>query len=204
MSIEVYTPRWAQFLSKLFSGRGGRGGSPLIVLDDVLPVVSLVDPGEFEAHWLRQEFPFAAPLAGLANVGLYTVYQVVNPVNSGYLLMIETVILSGLSVAANTFFGVGPIIAGGLAPLSSTDLRVTNAPQMGANTSAPGAPPTFTNVLGNLYLPALTGPTRLMEPPEGIVIPPGSSFILYPAVVNVSYYITVSGYVRYAEPGELA
>jgi hypothetical protein len=209
MTIEVYTPRWGNFLTKMFVGRGGRGGSPLIVLDDILPVISMIDPGEFEAHWFRDERPWGACSIVPAVALQYAFLSVQNPIGSNVLAVIEGASVSGASTAGPVYGAFSAMTGAAVVTAYATDGRDVNgsvgSPVLSLSVTVGSiAAPTISAFnaawapLLGASEPILTGPT------QGCVLKPGQGFVVMFNTVNVGGDISVNGYVRQAEPSELA
>jgi hypothetical protein len=204
MTIEVFTPRWGQLLNKLFTGRGGRGGAPLIVLDDILPTVPIIDAGEFEAHWARGEFPFAYGQTVGIVAAQYPVAFITNPAGSNTIIIIERVTVSGASAAGVVLGGISSTGALAGVGVVSSDMR------------CPGVVPGLTtgnlNTAINMTMPQfiayapLLGPCEelIPGPPAGFTLTPGNSFNVQLLVLAAGVDVSFTGYTRIVDPGELA
>lgn len=204
MTIEVYTPRWANLLRKLFVGKGN-GGQLLQVLDDVLPTVGLVDPAEAEQHWIRDEVTWAAAAGIGAVAAQYANMVIANPAGSGKLIVIERVTISAASAAQGV---VGVPAFGGVA--SNT---VVYAADTRAYAGALGFVPPIGCFTGNtavalssyshLALAPTLGPIEeLVVKDSAVVLSPGYAFTIQGTIVNTSLDIAASGYIRNLDPGE--
>jgi hypothetical protein len=204
MTIEVYTPRWANLLRKLFVGKG-TGGQLLQVLDDVLPVVPLVDAAEAEQHYVRDEQTWAIGTTTGAGAGRPFV-ELWNPVGSGRLVVVERLSVGGSSAVSNLCVFIASV-----APVTPVLTRVTDmrwglgsfvtaiTPQWGVDVT--GAVDQLTGVA--FVALALAGaPQEVIGKDTAIVCPPGSGVAAQLNVVGQSFNFTISGYSRNLDPGE--
>ena len=200
MTIEVYTPRFREALTKLFVGKGGRGG-PLTVLDDVMPVYPLVDPEGTEQHYIRSEDLWMAgtllPLVG-AQFGQVAIQ---NPVGSGAVVVLESFTMSA---SAATPYAVG-LVQGTFGAINvqtyPADLRnQPNAMTIPAvNMAAQAVAPAFAGGAGLLVGNA--SPVQTLPTP--IVITPGWYVLAGLTTANLNLYWAASGYTRLVDPSEL-
>lgn len=209
MTIEVYTPRWANLLRKLFVGKG-TGGQLLQVLDDVLPVVPLVDASEAEQHFIRDESTWSTVGQLAASVGNFTVLAVNNPAGSGRLVVIERVTTSGATVAGGIAGGWATVAAGNGVPLTN-DGRTGNLPSgfsaaaVGSHTitaSTPAAIGPASSWTHICYATALGLLEELVVKDNAVVIPPGVAWSVFTLTVNTGVDFFLSGYSRPLDPGE--
>jgi hypothetical protein len=206
MPFEVWNPRFAGFLSRIFQGRGGRGGAPLTVLDDVLPTINIIDPGEFENHYGRGEIPFA--WSGYAGpVALQWSYGVVsNPAGSGCIVVIERCTVSGASAAGNIAGGWSSVYVAPASAATSNDGRAILGSPPGVAVGTGSAAINLVNGQLLVYAPITSVVEELIPgPPLGWVIIPGQTFMVQgQGAANTGFDVSISGYSRVAEPGELS
>jgi hypothetical protein len=202
MTIEVQTPRFSQLLQRLFLARGGAGSAGQTVLDDILPVVQMVEGSDPELRRLRGEDMFAT-WATIISGALNTArVQVENPVGSNMLVILQSVgvsspaaqaITAGISQLgpqAGPFFGI------------PTDMRSSGLTQSVPLFTTSQAAPVVTNSM----LVGYANPNVLTEilAPLAVVIPPGKQFLV--SSLNLASNLTCQfkGYVRQVEPNELS
>jgi hypothetical protein len=205
MSFEVWNPRFAGFLNKIFQGRGGRGGAPLTVLDDILPTINMVDPGEFENHFGRGEIPFAWGAAVAAAGALQYSYGFVsNPVGSQSIAVIERITVSGATLGMNVVTGWSSVFIGGGA-FVSTDGRAIQGSPPGLQGGTSSAAALLATSMILQYCPVSgTAEEIIAGPPCGVVLIPGQTWMVQGVTANQGFDVNVSGYSRIAEPGELS
>lgn len=119
--IPVQTPRFGEWLRKLFGGRGGFG---LTLLDDVMPYVDVLSERP-DIQWMRREHLWQAgtnlPAPG---VGLNATLEVRNPTGSGKLVTVQRIIAT-VDAADTVTFGIttGAILGAALNPVPARDGR---------------------------------------------------------------------------------
>jgi hypothetical protein len=211
MTIEVFTPRWKEQLSRLFVGRGGRGG-PLTVLDDVMPTAPLVDAAEAELHRTRAEDLWSVAHRVAAVALNQPVFYLDNGPNTGRLVVVEGIRVGDNSVAGRVALRPAIGFTGGTTSIWKGDFRanyggtqsfcpLVNIAQVGSGTYAwaPGQPE-----YAGAYLPAQSMMIDLITPVRALVLPPNTGFLLYHEGVNSNLAVEVYGYTRPVENLELA
>lgn len=182
MPGDILIPKWKQLLQRAFDVRGGAG--PMVVLDDVMPVVELIEAGDPEMALLRGDFNCMGGTVQLGGVGTFPVVGLAN-LTTDYLCIpsdcsvahavagTQTISMVVGNYAAITAGAVGLASAGGL----RVDTRKMGAPTVGPfpsscvvfvyTTAAAFAAP----LVEYTYLnPGVTQPMGI----RGIVLAPGT------------------------------
>lgn len=208
MPLQVYTPRWRDLINKLFVGKR-QGIEDLVVLDDIFPMVSLVDETQGEFHRARGETLWGATQTILASAGNNNKWLVENVIPET-ITIIESAQISGLSGASLvTVYTMQstPAVAG--APINSRDLRGGRTTGGGGVEVAGIRPtfgytqdavaPTFT-IVGQHSIPASQGPMELLQ--DDVILGAGQSLMIYMATANLGGTASFAGYTRTVEPSE--
>jgi hypothetical protein len=213
MTIEVGHPRWRDQLLDLF-GLGRAGGSgPLTVLDDVMPVVVLTDPSSPEATRARGEDFFSCFGSSAALAGNASGLQLLNPAGSGYLVVVQGLLVQSAVAGAYAVF-LGPSIVGGVSTFG-TDGRDKNPgavvngwkePVPLFDLTAQAAQVAF--AAGNAGAVAdgaqiLAANTIVQALHQPFIVPPGLSLWCQCNVLNQAVTVNAWGYSRLADPAEL-
>lgn len=199
MTIEVFTPRWKELLSKLFTSRGGRGG-PLVVLDDVMPVVQLVDPTQAELHYPRAELSWGYATTTTGGAAQGPTLTIKNPPGSGKLLVIEDLTLSGPSVAMTIALSISVSTGGGTTAFSMDTRAGLNLPLPQTDTTA--LVPIVLPCLFAVFMQAGAAPLEVLGVDRAIVLQPGFELRVVGSAVNQTFNIGANGYVRPLDPSE--
>jgi hypothetical protein len=209
MPLELWNPRWARSLQRLFNTKGG-SGSPVQVLDDFMPVVPVIDAAQNEHHFYRGEVPWAIGTSGpqlAANYG-----QVTLQAQPGWLVVVETISLGAATAGVSVQAGIGSL-GGAAAPASlpaPCDLRVPAVPGLlwdASNNAAAFAG----SEIGRWYIGALSPSQIVFSGEQAIVLynlpgaltPATSAFHIKGNVVNVGFNVVLTGYSRPLDAGEV-
>jgi hypothetical protein len=221
MPMEVWSPRWSQSLRRMFSTKTG-GASVLTVLDDVLPVMPLADPAEVEAHYNRGEYVWSTGMnvvaAGVTQAQAFVGLAQSQGPSSG-LMVLEKCTISGSTAAGPYSLAIrSTLTAQGLpAPANVANVYPMDSRYLGAIPAAFNilTQPTITagwintavgwstdGVVSMAYASALGVAEVLLDKDSAMVLGPGFYVAVSPAVVNVGFDVTFSGYWKPLEAGE--
>lgn len=209
MTIEVYSTRWANLLKKLFIGKGS-GGQLLSVLDDIMPMVGLIDPSEVEHHYTREEQVFAGACQIAAAVGTFTAATLYNKPGSNRLVVIERVTVSGATAACAAYGQINASNQAGNVPMYVPDLRwanqtalifppVPNSVELFQQNNL-GAAGTGWSHVG--YCSALGVIEELVTKESAVVLAPGWCFVAGLNAANAGADFAFYGYSRPIDQGE--
>lgn len=212
MTMEVWNPRWSELLRRAFNSRAQ--GGPLIVLDDVMPVVPVLNPDAGEYHYQRGEAPFALAVRSALVAGQYSGAAL--QVQTGYIAVVESIIVSGNALACRVSVNLD---LKGMVPnfaVNCIDTRVSPVTAgVYANFTANATAPTAGNKVAQVYLPANSPPVELLPWESGIVLyvrqpqPASAPLIVTTGQLSVAcdtvatdLDIYISGYTRLLDVGE--
>jgi hypothetical protein len=206
--MEIWNPRWPRIIQRTF---GQRSSGPMNVVEDLLPVLSLVDETANEHHFERGEFPFSV-YGNVPAVALNYAVFAISISTAGWLLVIEQILIGGAS--APTIVTGGFAYTGIGAPISAsfgiTDGRyVSRGMDMPAyvtfQSNAAAAP--GTQVLGD-YIPATSSMIPVVTGESAIILykdatsTTGGVFQMAAATANVGFDCQMHGYLRPLDTGE--
>lgn len=210
MTIQVQGYRWSQFLQRLFLARGGAGGVGQVVLDDILPVVELTDPGDAENRRPRGEDFFSVFANGGQAAGAHSRAYFTNAAGSGLLAVVTGI--QAWADLANAPLWSYPWNGAVLAVLGGTnanlmDLRApaganNGTSLIGSSTGDTVFPIAQTAQTYGFAATAQT-PVELLSTGEAYVVPPGRSIYVGCTLVTAQAKAIFTGYYRAAEPLEL-
>ena len=198
MPLEVTAPRWNRYLSRLF---GVKGGSRMTLLEDVMPVIPLLEDLSPDVDILRGEYRYGAGIVSNAVAGQFSIVALSNPVGSGHLLSIERIYLCNIGAGNATFTwhpgltvfaGVTGFPWDGRAPPLS--LGAISARQNAVEPTGAGQLPQV--------CVAAHGTSPVIEPAR-IVVPPGLAATVWCRTVNNAVLVGFEWTERLAEAGEL-
>lgn len=195
----VQTAQFDNLIRRLYSIKGG--GSELSeTLGDVFPILDLENlPSELLL--LRGWHLFGRHATQIAVVAQLTGLQVVNPADSGAIVVVDKIII-------NSELGGNITIGTTLAPFAvtiSTQRRDTRNPVLNlANARIGGSNNVGAAAEGGLLELAADVDRELTVPNGLAVLGPGTAFSVVSAVVNSNLQVSFYGRERQAEPSELS
>jgi hypothetical protein len=211
MTVEVMFPRWRELLTKTFVGRGSRG--QLQVLDDIMPVMPVIDPSESESHYPRGEQLWGWTNATPAVAGQYPTLMIGNDstaAGSPRLVVVESLRMINTTAASVLCIAGKGANTATLHDATNLDGR-WNAPGAAVPTKVAGVATncysTVTNLLPVVNFLSAQVPANstfeLFNMPIACILTPGEAFIAQLQTFNIACYFQVSGYVRQLDPSEL-
>jgi hypothetical protein len=180
------------------------------VLDDVMPVIGLIDPAQNEHHFPRQEVAWSVSTSTSAVAGQFG--QLTISAQPGWLVVVETLSMGGASAATSILARVGSL-AGAAEPASvpsTLDTRSIAVPGLLFDASTNAVAPSTVGEVGRWYLPIL-GPSATYMSGEAAVVlfcegttknPVTGSFTVRGATAQVGFNIILTGYSRPLDAGE--
>ena len=183
MPTPFQTFRWSRALWKRL---GIQGGIPLVLVEDVAPMVQVFDLNAPEAKALLLEERWARRGLQAAVAGQFGSVALTNPVGSGKLVVVELYRNWSTTVACAVFL-LGPLGSGGhiLTPLDTRIVEVGIDKRSTATVSTQSnavALASTTHVFD--FANSNAGAGNLGDPSPGIVLSPGNSIVLEGLAVN--------------------
>jgi hypothetical protein len=188
MARSAQTPRFAEYVRRLFGIRGVMGQN---VIDDVLPVLDLLSIRP-ESYFGRGEFLVSWSVQGTSAAAQFPTHWILNPPGSGRIVVLSEVLVGTSAAAGGSFqWGTAALatIPGVAGSTNSDDDRIRNA--------SAASRTTFESAVGALGAPRRTyaGPASTGQRiPLLQVIPPGIAWAIQVSGVAVELISHVKGY----------
>jgi len=192
--------RFSDYVQRTF---GIKGSTPQgAVIEDVMPVIGLVDPTDVEHHWTRNEVLWTtSQYIGGGGAGAWGRLQIVT--SPGYITVIEAMQVYADSGACSYIADLTLGVLGGVPNVAfqRADARgslIPSSPGAQGYVSTPAAP------AGGILWRCVVGNLTSVLVPLGCVLNEGARFTVGCLTPNFPLCVNVWGYDRLAEDWELA